>query len=122
MPSGPASNERVTVGGHANRVEPFDLDDLVVQLHAAEAREHHVHLFRVVVAVSEGLPLAGLDPVVAQPVRSASRSAVAKRACLNLTETELRRGAVDVGQLLVRERAGHLASPSLTTASLTGWP
>ena len=58
-PSSPASRARVDLGRDADGVHRLDVEDLVVELQAPAAREHDVDLLGLVVAVREGLLLAG---------------------------------------------------------------
>src|SRR5687768_11221719 len=53
----------------ADRVHLAELDDLVVELDPAAAREHDVDLLGLVVSVGERLALAGLDRYQPDPER-----------------------------------------------------
>jgi hypothetical protein len=86
----------------AQRVERSQVEDLVVELHAARAREHDADLLRLVVPVPERLALAGLDPVVREPRRLRVEGAGGEARLLRLAEAELDGRVLDVGQVLDR--------------------
>jgi hypothetical protein len=52
-------------GRDADRVERLHVDDVVIELQPARAREHDVNLLRVVVPVREALALSGPETMQA---------------------------------------------------------
>src|SRR4051812_9471397 len=89
----------------ADGVQGPDVDDLVVELEAAVARDHHVDLLRVLVAVREALAPARLDDVVGEPDRLAAEGLAREARLLRLAEAELGRGVLDLAQVLHRVAA-----------------
>ena len=57
-PSGPP-RRRATVAGHTQCVPLVELHQVVADLHASTAGDHHVDLLLLGVAVAEGQPVAG---------------------------------------------------------------
>ena len=53
--------------GYADDVVRAQIVELILELDAAGAREHDVDLLRCLVAVREGMPLAGVDSHVGEP-------------------------------------------------------
>src|SRR5215212_3903106 len=78
-------------GRDADRVERRDVDDVVVELHPPSAGEDHVDLLRLVVAVGEALPGAGLDAMEGQSRALGLEVAPREPSLLPILVAELRR-------------------------------
>ena len=94
--------------GNAYRIERRDLDDLVVELQPSGPFEHDVDLLRVLVAVGEGLTLAGFDYVEGEADRIRFEVLPREACLLYLREAELGRHVLDLAQVL--DRVAHAAS------------
>src|SRR3954447_7093639 len=65
-PSRPGLVASPRTGRDAHRVPLLELDDLVVELHAAASAQDHVHLLLLLVRVAVRKAIAGRDALVAQ--------------------------------------------------------
>ena len=90
-----------------DRIEPFQLDDVVVQLHPAGAGKDDVDLLDVVVPVPKRLPAARLDPVMTETGLLGLQILVREAGLLTLREAELHGRILDVGQVQVRVGSAH---------------
>ena len=112
--SGPASNERITLGATRIASSGPRVDDLVVELDAARSGDHDVDLLGLVVLVPERLALAGLDAVEADARVLGVEVVRGEARLLDLAEPELDGGVLDIGELLERVGRGHAGSLSLS--------
>jgi hypothetical protein len=90
-----------------DRIEPIDLEDLVVELDPAGAGDDDVDLFCVLMPVRESLTSPGLDAVVADTRVLGFQVLVGEASLLDFVEAELGGGILDLGEVLVRVRSGR---------------
>src|SRR3954466_12279547 len=93
--------------GDADRIEPLDLDDLVVEFEQPTAANDDVDLLRLLVDVAEGLPFPRLEPVEAE-AGVLGLDVVLGEPCLHVVaEAETGCRVFDLVQLLVGEGVAH---------------
>src|SRR4051794_6822690 len=93
--------------GDADRVEPLDLDDLVVEFEQPAAANDDVDLLRLLVDVTEGLPFPRLQAVEAE-AGVLGLDVVLGEPCLHgVAEAELGGRVLALIQLLVGEGVAH---------------
>ena len=83
-----------------NRVQPFDLDLVVVQTKHPGAREDDVHLHGLLVPVAESVMLAGLDDLVRDAERVETEIGSCEARLLELREAALYRHVLDFAEVL----------------------
>src|SRR5512132_4304965 len=89
-------------GPHPDRVERPDLLHLVIEFHVARAGDHHVDLFRLLVAVREGVALARLHPLQRDPDLLGVQVAMGEAGLLDLAEALPRSHVLDLPEVLDR--------------------
>src|SRR4029450_3425322 len=100
-------------GPHPDRLERPAPLHLVIELHTARAGDHHVDLFRLLVAVREGMALPRLHPLQRDPDLLGLQVAVGEAGLLDVTEALRRSHVLDVREVLDRVIHGP---PSLYVA------
>src|SRR3954454_15534232 len=93
--------------GDSDRVEPLDLDDLIVEFEQPAAADDDVDLLRLLVDVAEGLPFPRLEAVEGE-TGVLGLEVFLGEPCLHVVaEAEPRCRVFDLVQLLVSEGVAH---------------